>query len=53
MVKTFSIRELNQDTSRAKKEAENGTVFITDQGRPVHVLGTASFACFRRAYLFD
>lgn len=34
----FSSREFNQDTSRAKKAAENGPVFITDRGRPAHVL---------------
>ncbi|HEY4115659.1 MAG TPA: type II toxin-antitoxin system Phd/YefM family antitoxin [Rhizomicrobium sp.] len=37
---TLSSREFNQDTSRAKKAAENGPVFITDRGRPAHVLMT-------------
>ncbi len=35
---TFSSREFNQDTSRAKKAAKNGPVFITDRGKPAHVL---------------
>lgn len=35
---TLSSREFNQDTSRAKKAARNGPVFITDRGRPAHVL---------------
>ncbi|HUY94891.1 MAG TPA: type II toxin-antitoxin system Phd/YefM family antitoxin [Terracidiphilus sp.] len=35
---TFSSREFNQDTSRAKKAAEKGPVIITDRGRPSHVL---------------
>ena len=37
-ITTFSSREFNQDTSRAKKAARNGPVFITDRGRPAHVL---------------
>ncbi len=35
---TFSSREFNQDTGRAKKAASKGPVFITDRGRPAHVL---------------
>jgi prevent-host-death family protein len=35
---TLSSREFNQDTSRAKKAAGDGPVFITDRGRPAHVL---------------
>ena len=35
---TFTSRELNQDTSRAKRAALSGPVFITDRGRPAHVL---------------
>jgi prevent-host-death family protein len=35
---TLSSREFNQDTSRAKKAAQNGPVFITDRGNPAHVL---------------
>ena len=37
---TLTSREFNQDTSRAKKAAQNGPVFITDRGRPAHVLLT-------------
>lgn len=35
---TISSREFNQDTGRAKKAAQAGPVFITDRGRPAHVL---------------
>ena len=35
---TLSAREFNQDASRAKRAAANGPVFITDRGRPAHVL---------------
>jgi prevent-host-death family protein len=35
---TISSREFNQDASRAKKAANAGPVFITDRGRPAHVL---------------
>ena len=34
----ISSREFNQDSARAKKAAKNGPVFITDRGRPAHVL---------------
>jgi prevent-host-death family protein len=37
-ITTFSSREFNQDTGRAKKAARKGPVFITDRGRPAHVL---------------
>ena len=37
-ITTLSSREFNQDTSRAKKAAEKGPVFITDRGTPAHVL---------------
>ncbi|WP_315757188.1 type II toxin-antitoxin system Phd/YefM family antitoxin [Bradyrhizobium sp. SZCCHNRI2007] len=37
---TLTSREFNQDTSRAKKEAAKGPVFITDRGRAAHVLLT-------------
>lgn len=36
----LSSREFNQDTSGAKRAANNGPVFITDRGRPAHVLLT-------------
>lgn len=39
-ITTISSREFNQDTSGAKKAAANGPVFITDRGRPAHVLLT-------------
>lgn len=38
MPTTFSSREFNQDTSGAKKAALSGPVFITDRGKPSHVL---------------
>ncbi|SEM98883.1 prevent-host-death family protein [Pseudomonas sp. ok272] len=37
-VTTISSREFNQDTSGAKKAARQGPVFITDRGKPAHVL---------------
>lgn len=37
---TLTSREFNQDTSGAKKAALRGPVFITDRGRPAHVLLT-------------
>lgn len=40
MTSQMSSREFNQDTSRAKKAAARGPVFITDRGRPAHVLLT-------------
>jgi len=39
-ITTMSSREFNQNTSGAKKAAENGPVFITDRGQPAHVLLT-------------
>jgi prevent-host-death family protein len=39
-ITTLSSREFNQDSSRAKKAASSGPVFITDRGRPAHVLLT-------------
>jgi len=39
-ITTLSSREFNQDASRAKKAARKGPVFITDRGRPAHVLLT-------------
>ncbi len=38
MATTISSREFNQHTSEAKKASETGPVFITDRGRPSHVL---------------
>jgi len=39
-ITTISHREFNQDTGRAKKAATKGPVFITDRGKPAHVLLT-------------
>lgn len=39
-ITTISSREFNQDLSRAKRAAREGPVFITDRGRPAHVLIT-------------
>jgi hypothetical protein len=36
----LTSREFNQDTGRAKRGAEGGPVYITDRGRPSHVLLT-------------
>ena len=38
MITNLTSREFNQDSSRAKKSALKGPVFITDRGRPAHVL---------------
>lgn len=35
---TVSSREFNQNASEAKKAANEGPVFITDRGKPAHVL---------------
>jgi prevent-host-death family protein len=37
-ITTLSSREFNQDASRAKKATQKGPVFITDRGKPAHVL---------------
>ena len=37
-VTSLTSREFNQDAARAKKAALTGPVFITDRGRPAHVL---------------
>ena len=37
-ITTLSSREFNQDAGRAKKAAKHGPVFITDRGKPAHVL---------------
>ena len=39
-ITTLSSRDFNQDTSGAKKAARTGPVYITDRGRPSHVLLT-------------
>jgi hypothetical protein len=38
MPTTFSSREFNQDRGRAKQATRWGPVFITDRGKPAHVL---------------
>ena len=45
-ITTLSSRELNQDVTRAKKATKSGPVFITDRGKPAHVL--MSFADYQR-----
>lgn len=40
MATLMSSREFNQDTGRAKRAAAEGPVYITDRGRPAHVLLT-------------
>ena len=37
-VTTVTSREFNQDVASAKKAAKSGPVFITDRGKPAHVL---------------
>lgn len=43
---TLSSREFNQDVGRAKRLARAEPVFVTDRGRPTHVL--MSFDAFRQ-----
>lgn len=45
-ITTLSSRELNQDVTRAKKASKSGPVFITDRGKPAHVL--LSFEDYQR-----
>lgn len=37
-ITTISSRDFNQGASEAKRAAIDGPVFITDRGRPAHVL---------------
>ena len=37
-MKSFSSREFNQDVSHAKRVAVYEPVFVTDRGKPTHVL---------------
>ncbi|MFZ2989329.1 type II toxin-antitoxin system Phd/YefM family antitoxin [Ideonella sp.] len=46
IITTISSREFNQGTSEAKRAANKGPVFITDRGRPGHVL--LSFEDYQR-----
>ena len=39
-IKTLTSRQFSQNTSKARKEANSGPVFITVRGRPAHVLLT-------------
>ena len=46
-MKTLTSREFNQDVSRAKRLARIEPVFITDRGKPTHVLlGIGAFREF-------
>lgn len=45
-ITTLTSREFNQGTSEAKRATTNGPVFITDRGKPAHVL--LSFADYQR-----
>lgn len=45
-MRTISSREFNQDVGAAKRAAKEGPVFITDRGKPTHVLLT--FETFRQ-----
>lgn len=45
-ITTLSSRQFNQDASKAKKAAEAGPVFITDRGKPAHVLLT--YAAYKK-----
>lgn len=39
-ITTISSREFNQDVSKVKRASLSGPVFITDRGKPAHVLLT-------------
>jgi hypothetical protein len=43
---TMTSREFNQDVGKAKRDARLEPVFVTDRGRPTHVL--MSFDAFRQ-----
>jgi prevent-host-death family protein len=45
-ITTLSSREFNQRAGEAKKASRRGPVFITDRGRPEHVL--LSFEDYQR-----
>lgn len=45
-ITTFSAREFNQEHNKAKLAALHGPVFITDRGKPSHVL--LSIEAYRR-----
>ena len=43
---TITSQQFNRDSGRAKRAAADGTVIVTDRGRPAHVLMT--FEDYRR-----
>ena len=45
-MKIVTAREFNQDISKAKRLAASEPVFVTDRGRPTHVL--LSIAAYRQ-----
>jgi len=45
-MRTISSREFNQDVGAAKRAARLEPVFVTDRGKPTHVL--LSFETFRQ-----
>ena len=45
-MRTFSSREFNQDVGAAKRAARFEPVFVTDRGKPTHVL--MSIQAFRQ-----
>jgi len=46
-ITTFTSRDFNQDVTKAKRATKKGPVFITDRGRPAHVLLSAEdYAAF-------
>ena len=45
-ITTINSRTFNQDASGAKRPAQDGPVFITDRGKPAHVL--LSIEAYRR-----
>ncbi len=45
-MKIVTAREFNQDISKAKRFAADEPVFVTDRGRPTHVL--LSIAAYRQ-----
>ena len=45
-ITSLTSQELSQDVTRAKEAAKNGPVFITDRGKPAHVL--LSFEDYQR-----
>ena len=45
-ITTLSSREFNQDAGKAKRASLVGPVYITDRGRPAHVL--LSFEAYKK-----